>query len=188
MQGKGSGTTALTPEIVSKESGFNAMIFGRRFVATHQTLGGTVSGQTALSATTPTFMIRNASTATRRIILRSISLTSIDNQNQRADIYVVLDTTDRFSAGGTSHIPQNMNGESTIASATSFLSNPTATAAGAGTRIVMATSVDTRNNAIPAMILFKDGLLISTPGSLLVYTVRNVAPVWSFAFEWEEIA
>ncbi len=164
------------------------MIFGRRFVATHQTLGGVITGQTALADTTPTFMIRNSSTATRRLILRSISLTSVDNQNQRGDVYVVLDTTDRFSAGGTSHTPQNMNGDVTTASATSFLSNPTATAAGAGTRIVMSTAVDTRNNAIPFMILFKDGLLIPKPGSLLVYTVRNVAPEWRFAFEWEEIA
>lgn len=186
MQGKGSGTTALQPELLSKESAFNAMIFGRRFSTTSQAI---VTGQTVLAATTPTFMIRNPSTGTRRVILRSISLTSVDRQGLRADIHVVLDTADRFSAGGSAITPSNMNGESSVASLVSFLVNPTATAPGAGTRNIISTAIDTNANAVPSMIFFKDGLLIPHPGSLLVYTVRTPqAPEWRFAFEWEEIA
>lgn len=174
----------------ARESAFAASLRGRRFYSTHQTPNTAITAQASFVATTPTFLLRQAATSVR-VILRSISIFIVNTPTDDVRITVAIDTADRFSAGGTSHTPQNANEESATASGiTSFLSNPTATAAGAGTRYLMNTLID---NSAPSTITinFKDGVLLSTTASLLVYVFGNggatPADVYWVA-EWEEVA
>jgi hypothetical protein len=173
-----------------RESAFVASRRGRRFYSTHQTPNTVITAQASFVATTPTFMLRQAATAVR-VILRSITLFIVNTPTDDVRVTVEIDTADRFSAGGTSHTPQNVNEESATASGiTSFLSNPTATAAGAGTRYLVNALVD---NTAPSRLSidFKDGVLLSTTASLLTYVFGNggatPADVF-FVFEWEEVA
>jgi len=174
----------------ARESAFAAGLRGRRFYSTHQTPNTAITAQASFVATTPTFMLRQAATAVR-VILRSITLFIINTPTDDVRVTVTIDTADRFSAGGTSHTPQNVNEESATASGiTSFLSNPTATAAGAGTRYLVNALLD---NTAPSRLSidFKDGVLLSTTASLLVYVFGNggATPADVFwIFEWEEVA
>jgi hypothetical protein len=172
-----------------RESGWPASRRGRRFVATHQTLGTEITAQTAFLATTPTFLMRQAA-STRRIILRSIEIVQTNKPGSITEVEVVLDTADRFSAGGTAVTPQNVNEESAVASAlTSFLFNPTATAAGAGTRKIFSGAYDNASFGGSITIDFKDAVIMGTTSSLLVYVVDTggTAPAVKFNFEWEEL-
>lgn len=176
------------PSINTRRDGFIAANAGRRFSATNPTLGSPITGQIGFAATTPTFLLRQ-SAATRRIVLRTINLGLAAGAGGSFRVAVVIDTADRFSAGGTSVTPQNMNTGSAIASAvTGFLINPTATAAGAGTRIISTISGPVANGT-NISVNFSDGLLIGTTGSLLVYATSTAAsaPSLLFTFEWEEI-
>lgn len=173
-----------------RESAYVASRVGRRFYVTHQTPNTVISAQASFVATTPTFLLRQSATAVR-VVLRSITITVVNTPTDDVRITVAIDTADRFSAGGTSVTPQNANEESATASGiTSFLTNPTATAAGAGTRYLVNDLIDN----LPASswtVQFKDGVLLSTTASLLVYVFGNggatAADVF-FTFEWEEVA
>jgi hypothetical protein len=180
-----TGAYVLQP----RESAFPASRSGRRFYTTHQTPGTVVTGQTSFVATTPTFLLRQAA-STRRVILRSIMLSQDGTvAGGKINVAVVLDTADRFSAGGTAIVPQNPSGPSAVASAiTSFLFNPTATAAGGGTRVlVQAAAVAALGSVLS--IDFKDGVIVGTTGALLIYTwAATTGPSWQIILEWEEVA
>lgn len=161
---------------------------GRAFFATHQTPGTVVTGQTSFVDTTPTFLMRQAASS-RRIVPRSIALTLAGTApGGTVTIVVAIDTTDRLSAGGTAVTPQNANEDSATASVlTAFLTNPTATAAGAGTRYLIATAIAV---TVPTLIQIdlKDGALVGITGSLLVYTfAATTGPSWYFTFKWSEV-
>lgn len=155
-----------------RESAFGASVRGRRFYSTHQTPNTVITAQASFVATTPTFMLRQAATAVR-VILRNFTIFVTNTPTDDVRVTVMIDTADRFSAGGTSHTPQNTNEESATASGiTSFLSNPTAIAAGAGTRVLVNGLID--NVATTRISIdFKDGVLLSTTASLLVYVFGN---------------
>lgn len=161
---------------------------GRRFIATHQTQGTTITGQTSFAATTPTFLLRQNAT-TVRVVIRNIALTTMGTApGGNVNIAVVVDTANRFSAGGAAVVPQNLNEASATASGiTSFLTNPTATAEGATHRVVTQTGIGT---TVPTTVFidYKDGLFLSVTSSLLVYTwAASTAPSWLFNFEWSEL-
>lgn len=182
--GNEAGLFAYAP----RQDAFPASRRGRRFYTTHQTLGTFITGQTSIANTTPTFLLRQSG-ATVRAILRSITLTQMGTvAGGTIFIAVVLDTADRFSAGGVAITPQNVSGDSATASAiTSFLTNPTATAAGAGTRVIVQTGAPATLGTI-TQILFNDGVIVPTTGALLVYTqAGTTGPSWGFVEEWEEI-
>jgi hypothetical protein len=171
-----------------RETAFPATTQGRRFYVTHQTVGTVVTGQTAFLATTPTFLMRQALSIVK-IVLRSITLSQVGTvAGGFITFAVVLDTADRFSVGGTAVTPQNVNEESAAASAlTSFLFNPTATAAGAGTRVLVQTSAGASLGTVTS-IEFKDGVFMGTTSSLLVYAfAATTGPSLYFTFEWEEV-
>jgi hypothetical protein len=178
------------PQIPTRQSGYIASEFGRRFVATHQTLGGVTVGRTALSATTPTWMIRNNG-ASKKVILRSMDLTEKDTGGAggTVDVIVVIDTADRYSAGGTPHTPQNVNAQSGVASGISnFYATPTASAAGGGTRIVYSKAIPAEDGA-GLSVEFEDSIIIGTTGTILIYDNSNGTGVeWYWNFEWEEIS
>ena len=135
-------------------------------------------------------MLRQAATAVR-VILRNFTIFVTNTPTDDVRVTVTIDTADRFSAGGGSHTPQNTNEESATASGiTSFLSNPTATAAGAGTRYLVNGLID--NVATTRISIdLKDGVLLSTTSSLLVYVFGNGGATPADVFwvaEWEEVA
>ncbi|MGH9317723.1 MAG: hypothetical protein ACRD1P_11540 [Thermoanaerobaculia bacterium] len=183
-----SGQSALAI-LEARESGFLSSIRGRRFIATPQTAGATLTAQAAFVATTPTLMLRQAAGATETEVIRSLSLTSFAATPAAIRVVVMLDPDDRFSAGGTTIVPQNPNEGSAAASGiTSFLENPTATAADADERIIY-------NGGFPGGIGasltlgFRDALILVGVGTLLVYifdALGAAAPVVAHGTEWEE--
>lgn len=168
-------------------SSYRASRLGKLFAATHQTPGTVVTGQTSFVATTPTFLLRQ-NAGTKKVALESIELTLVGTApGGDVSITVAIDTADRFSAGGTSVTPQNVNTDSVTASGiTSFLYNPTATAAGGGTRYVWNGSA---GQAVPTFFTIPadDGWLVGTTGAVLVYTwAATTGPSWYFTFHWKE--
>ncbi len=177
------------PYIVqSRQSGYAAMQRGRRFSVANSDPTVFVTGQTAFLATTPTFMLRMAAAA-GRVILRSITLSQagVVAGGLISGLFVI-DTTDRFSAGGLAVTPQNQNEESAQASIiTSFLTNPTASAAGVGTRAIIPFSAPASLGFVTTIEL-EDGILLSPTSSALLYTfATTTGPSWLYNFEWEEV-
>lgn len=172
-----------------RESAFAASRRGRRFYITHQTPDTVITGQTSFVATTPTFLLRSAA-ASVRVILRSITLHQTGTAaGAEVKITVAIDTADRLSVGGTAVVGQNGNTESSNAIGIgSFLTNPTATAAGAGTRYIVNTGMAASVGST-LTVEFKDGILMGATGSVAVYTwAATTAPSWFFTWEIEIVA
>ena len=172
-----------------RESGWLSSNLGRRFIATSQTAGAALTAQAAFVATTPTLMLRQSAGATETEVIRSISISSFAALPAGIRVVVMLDPDDRFSAGGTSVTPQNPNEGSAAASGiTSFLENPTATAADADERIIYNEGFAGGIGA-KLVIEFLDELILSGVGTLLVYVFDSagaVAPTIAYNEEWEE--
>ena len=181
-------TLAGLPAINTRRDGFIAANAGRRFTATNPVFGTPITGQIGFLDTTPTFLLRQAA-STKRVVLRTINLGLAAGAGGSFRVAIVIDTVDRFFAGGTGVTPENTNSDSAVASAVSaFVVNPTATAAGVGTRVIssVAAPVSLGTNI---EFNFADGLLIGKTGSLLVYATSTIAsaPSLLFTSEWEEI-
>jgi hypothetical protein len=180
-------TSAGLPSINTRRDGFIAANAGRRFTTTN-VFGTPVTGQIGFTDTTPTFLLRQ-SASTKRVVLRTINLGLAAGAGGSFRVAIVIDTADRFSAGGTSLTPENTNtGSATPSAVTAFLLNPTATAAGVGTRPISHVAASA-SNGTNITFNFGDGVLIGTTGSLLVYATSMIAsaPSLFFTFEWEEI-
>ena len=166
---------------------FASSFEGRRYTATHQTPTTDVTGQTSLVATTPTFLFSQTGADTAWG-LNSMQL-SQSGTVAGGDIFISLaiDTANRRSGStGTAVTPQVMySGESTAANVT-FTYNPTATAAGGGTRY-LGTWAANADTGVITTLDFRDAVIIGTTGSILVYTwAGTTAPSWKFVFEFTE--
>jgi hypothetical protein len=184
-----SGETSFAGFVEGRESGYHSSNRGRRFIATSQTAGATLTAQAAFVATTPTLMLRQAAGATETEVVRSISISSFATLPAGIRVVVMLDPDDRFSAGGTSVTPQNPNEGSAAASGiTSFLENPTATAADADERIIYNEGFAGGIGA-KLVLEFKDELILAGVGTILVYVFDSAgatAPTIAYNWEWEE--
>jgi len=179
-----AGAYVLQP----RESGFPATRMGRRFIATQQNQTAVII-QTGFLATTPTILLNN-SAATRKAILRSIQFYLASAPTSPPVIHIAIDTTNRFSAGGVSVVPQNANTQSATASAvTGFRQNPTATAAGAGTRYIFNGVMPSTAVGASLSLNFNDEHIIGTTGSLLIYLYNpTTAGSVFYRIDWEEVA
>lgn len=158
-----------------RESGYVDMVRGRRFSFTHQTPGTLVTAQAAFVATTPTLLLYNSAGNTSVVGLRTQRIDITSATTAPVFVTIMLDTADRFSAGGTAVVGQNWNEASATAyPGTSFKFNATATAAGGGTRYL-------GTFAIPAgagqSLTFnsKDGIQVTGVGSIGVYVYDSAA-------------
>jgi hypothetical protein len=172
----------------ARESGFAAARKGRRFYTTNQTPGTLTTAQVAFVATTPTLMLRINSAAIRAIP-RSLDLCLANTPGGLVYVTVCLDTADRYSAAGTAVVPQNTNEESATAPVSLFYENPTAGAAGAGTRYLGTWIMP----AVPGSMLslrFDDEILQGpTASTFLVYIwAPTTAPQITYALDHEEVA
>lgn len=166
--------------------GFGTSFQGQRFAATHQTPTTDVTGQTSFDATTPTFLFYQTGAASR-LCLSSMQL-SQSGTVAGGDIFITLavDNTNRYASLGTLVTPQNMNAADTTAANVTFRYNPTATAAGSGTRY-LGTWVANADTGIITTLDFQDAVQIGVTGSILVYTwAATTAPSWKFVFELAE--
>src|SRR3990167_3082710 len=156
---------------------------GARYLVTHQTPTTAVTGQTSFVATTPTFLLRQASSS-NRLVLNSIVLSQTGTvAGGDIEIVVAIDSVDRFSADGTLVTPQCSNSAESNNSSFTFRYNPTASAAGAGTRYIDHRAVD---NVLGSSLVmsYNDGVVIGATGSILVYTfAATTGPSWHFTFE-----
>ena len=170
----------------SIDFGFASAFEGRRYSVTHQTPSTDVTGQTSFVATTPTFLFYQ-SAADTAFVLNSMQL-SQSGTVAGDDVFISLaiDSTSRFSSGGTAVTPQGMySGESTSANVT-FCYNPTASAAGSGTRY-LGTWAANADTGVITSIDFHDAVIIGATGSILVYTwAATTGPSWKFLFEFVE--
>lgn len=181
--------TAFAGIVEGRESGYHSSNRGRRFIATSQTAGAELTAQAAFVATTPTLMLRQAAGATETEVIRSIRIGSGAATPAVIKVVVMLDPDDRFSAGGTAVVPQNPNEGSAAASGiTSFLENPTATAADADERIIF-NGQFVGGDGASLTLNFKDELILAGVGSLLIYVfdaASAAAPTIDHNEEWEE--
>ena len=172
--------------IQDRKPRYHALKDGLLFKATHQTPGTAVTGQTSFVATTPTFLMQT-SADTRRIVGLSLWLSQAGTvAGGTIDIVLAIDTAARYSSGGTAVTPQNSNTDNTTASGADFYYNPTASAAGSGTRYIWASTVSASLGTVTTYD-FEDGLGVGTTGSILVYTwAATTGPTWRFGAEWLE--
>lgn len=172
----------------ARESGFAAARRGRRFYATHQTPGTLVTGQTAFVTTTPTYMYR-INVATIRAIIRSIHLSLANTPGGLVYVTLAIDTADRWSAGGSLETLQNTNEESATAAAGLFYENPTATAAGGGTRY-LGTWIMPATPGASLDLDLQDGVLLGiTASTLLIYVyAATTAPQIAHVIDLEEVS
>ena len=167
---------------------------GQRFSVTHQTPSTDVTGQTSFAATTPTFILYGANVALPAV-LSGVSLAQVGTvAGGVISLAVAVDTTNRFSTGGTAVVPQNMRTDSATASVYTFSYGATAAAAGTGTRYIWEGSAPATLGTVTSLD-FLDGLVLDKAGStagkftgsLLVYTwAATTGPSWKFQFEWVE--
>ncbi len=161
---------------------------GQRFMTTHQTPGTVIAGSTSFVATAPTFMLFQADADTN-IVLESIELFLDDDTTPTVPIIIAIaiDNVDRFVSGGTAILGQNANADSSEAADATFQTTESspivASAAGAGTRFLKTFELEATAgrgiNFTP-----RGGIQIPRTGSILVYTFSDVAPSWTFGFEW----
>lgn len=172
---------------------------GGVFSVTHQTPSSDVTGQTSFNATTPTFIIYGANENYRGVVKRIRLCQSGTVAGATIFIAIAIDTTDRFSAGGTAVTPQNYNANSTRTSVYDAKFNVTASAAGSGTRYLEPiTASASLGNMIEIDFTegyHEDGLIFTAAGStlgkhtgsLLVYTwAATTGPSWKFKLELVE--
>jgi len=176
--------------IAGRRDAYDASVRGRRFIATN-IINTPIVLPVGFVDTTPTLMLRLSAT-TRKVTFRSIIFSLTTAGGTPADhvrMILVLDTTDRWSAGGTVHTAYSMNEESPILSVvTAFYSLPTATAAGVGVR--PETHIATANTVgVPFGINYGDGLILGKTSSLLFYifTMAGTAAQGLFTVEWDEM-
>jgi hypothetical protein len=163
-------TGLITPlSLDARESGAAATLKGNRYSFTHQTPGTLITAQATFVATTPTLLLYNSAGNATTIILRTVRVVVLEATVAPVMICVAIDTADRFSAGGTVITGQNWSEASAIAyPGTAFRFNATATAAGAGTRYLWTDAIPTGLGG-SITIGFKDGILVSGVGSILIY-------------------
>lgn len=172
---------------------------GAIFSATHQTPSTDVTGQTSFVATTPTFIIYGANENYRGVLRRLRLCQSGTVAGGTIFIAVAIDTTDRFSVGGTAVTPQNYNPDFTRTSVYDVKYNATASAAGTGTRylepLTAAASLGTITEIDFSELFHEDGLIFTGAGStlgkytgsLLIYTwAATTGPSWKFKLEFLE--
>ena len=170
----------------SVDYAFASSLEGRRYSVTHQTPSTDVTGQTSFVATTPTFLFYQSAVDTA-LVLSSMQL-SQSGTVAGADIFISLaiDTTSRYSSGGTAIVPQLMYTDETTAANVTFRFNPTVSAAGAGTRYLQTWAANADTGIITS-INFADAVIVGTTGSILIYTwAGTTAPSWKFIFEFVE--
>lgn len=172
---------------------------GALFNVTHQTPTTDVTGQTSFDATTPTFLFYGAN-LNYRGCLRRLKLSQAGTVAGGAiTIALAIDTANRFSAGETDITPQNVNADFSRASVWNFLYNPTATAAGTGTRYIDVVTVDADVGTVSTFDFTEqygeDALVFAAAGSttgkftgsFLVYTfAATTGPSWKFSFDYFE--
>lgn len=176
----------------ARGAGFVSGVGVQRYCISHQTPTTTVTGQTGWVATTPTFMLRKTSSqTTKRLVLSNFTLEQTGTVAGGAiNVILALDTTDRYSAGGTAVVPQLTTAQSVASSTTpefTFRYNPTATAAGSSDTIPRYVNCGTfpavTGSTLPT-IDCQDEFVIQGPGSILVYTwAATTGPTWNFTFE-----
>lgn len=159
---------------------------GRRFTAKSPNLTG-VAATTALTTTTPTYLLVNG--LTNECVVRRIVITlPVVGTSTSFRLLVKTDTADRFSAGGTTRTPVTMNNGNVVAATQArSLEAPTATAEGGGTRDV---AVRTGSVISGGQIVYEpeDGLVIAASGSLLFYVITGTAAATvDYEIEYEDV-
>jgi hypothetical protein len=172
----------------SRESGFAAARRGKRFNVTNSTVATAITAQLAFVATTPTLMLRVDSAAIRAII-RSFSISLANTPGGVTTVIAIMDTADRYSAAGTAVTPQNTNEESVTAAVSKFYENPTASAAGGGTRVLGHWTIPASVGSILDLEFEDSDLLGPTAATFMLYVFAPVtAPQLYYHGDLEEVA
>jgi hypothetical protein len=172
-----------------RESGFAASQRGKRFAGCNQTPGTELTTpSTAYDATKPAIMLRINSASIRAIVRRVQFMISTVGGASPVFYALVLDAADRYSAGAGVVTPQNMNEESATAAVALLYETPTATAAGAGTRVI-SHGVCANTVGVLASIDLSDGVLMGpTASTLMLYVWTGTSAVKVvYDIEWEEV-
>lgn len=167
--------------------GYASSRLGRRYCFTHQTPGTGVTGQTSYAATTPTFLFYRASAGTRFVLCRVVLMQTGTVAGGPIRVAIVTDTINRYSSGGTAIAGGQTSREASARTAeTIFRTGATASAASAA-KVHWSTGWP-QSLGRSDTIDFRDGLIIGSTGSILVYTFPSTgtAPTWYFTFEGYE--
>lgn len=164
-------------QLLERGNAFASCVGGRRFSVAHQTPGTQITGQTSFVATTPTFLIRQ-STAAHRVVLSNFALCQAGTPAiDLIHIAVAIDSSDRYSSGGTSITPQATAMPSALTAGFTFRYNPTASSPGSVRYLYEWTQPVWLGSIFNPDLL--DGVLIGFTGSILIYTwAATTAPTW----------
>jgi hypothetical protein len=175
--------------VQARESGYAAAKRGGRFAGCNQTPGTELTTpSTAYDATKPSVMLRINSASIRAVVRRLQFMISTAGGAAPVWYALVLDTADRYSAGGTAITPQNQNEESATPAVALLYETPTATAAGGGTRVI-AHGVCANTIGVLVDLDLSDGVLMGhTASTLMLYVWTGTSAVKIvYDAEWEEV-
>lgn len=187
---------------IDRGPSYPSTLDGVHFVATGSagiSAGETaIAGTTSFTATTPQFIVY-AAAATRRLVLKSISLTQKGTAAGAAiSVAAILDRTDRYTSGGTAGLVHNqLQGPATSGSAQQRASVFSARGANGSAIVAAAATADARlvlDAGRPVLSgdsytwTFDDGTVLEEgAGSLLLYWfAATTAPTMSVMVDFVE--
>lgn len=177
--------------IQARESYYYDSFLGRKQALTLP--GNTnVTGTTTFTATAPQVLLQAGAAGNELIINRiRISLVAAAGATP-VRVHLVLDSAARYSSGGTSRTPSNIDGNygptdgQTHAEARDGAI--TATAAGAGTRDVGERQIINASGNFVEWE-WKDGLMVPTDGTLLIYVMGGTsAPTFTYEIVYADVS
>ena len=172
-----------------RKDGFTSSYAGARWIIKNPTPGTGIAGGTSLSRTAPIFAIyqtdQAATPPTERVLtLSTLTLSQVGTVAGGAITCLIgIDSTNRYSAGGTTVTPQRMFANQAITAGFTVKSGPTLTADGA-------TDYDAYEFTIPAAspstvtIDLGDAIRWGKTGTLMFYAfAATTAPTMTFCAE-----
>lgn len=154
-----------------RKSGYAASKGGRRFYICDQTSPpATYACQTSFVATTPSLIIYKATSAKRHVVTRIEASQATTAAGGNITAHVLIDASNRYSAGGTAIVPKSGNTAVTTA-ITDLVVRANATASAAGSTHKWIASYEAIAMLGTSILFdFEDGILLDKAAcSLLIY-------------------
>lgn len=175
--------------LTTRADGFVSAYAGERFIVKNPTPGTGVTGHTSLTRTTPLFSIHQTDQAATpptefTLTLASLTVSQVGTvAGGTITILVCVDSTNRYSAGGTALTPQTTNIDKILTPGFSARSLPTLSADGTTDRDVFEYQIAPAVGACTT-VNFKDIVRCGKTGTIFVFAfAATTAPTLTFCAE-----
>lgn len=162
--------------------GFASSKIGQRYAYDHAVPETSILGQTSWVITTPTFMLYQTGASSRAILSRMVLTQTGTVAGDDVGVAIVIDSTVRYSAGGTLVVGKPMTMGKTTAANLLCRTLPTAAAASAARSVFSTGAIKAIGGVLD--VDFGDAIQIEGTGAILIYTwATTTGPTLYFHFE-----